>query len=184
MARFFSQHPNPWGWNPTQYGGLPTQFTYLPGLTYPAAGAMRLFPSAATEHVYRIVASTLACLGPAALFLFAFYFTRSRGWAAATALAYTFFSPCYGLIHTISRDRGYVYLPWRLQVLVKYGEGPHNAGLTLLPLALMASWAAAVGTRYWRILAAAVLLAAITLTNWVAALALAFCGLTAWPASG
>src|ERR1700676_4468261 len=27
MARFFSAHPNPWGWNPMQYCGLPAQFT-------------------------------------------------------------------------------------------------------------------------------------------------------------
>ena len=27
MARFFAEHPNPWGWNPTQYCGLPAQFT-------------------------------------------------------------------------------------------------------------------------------------------------------------
>jgi hypothetical protein len=37
MARFFSQHSNPWGWNPTQYCGLPSQFTYLPVLPYLAA---------------------------------------------------------------------------------------------------------------------------------------------------
>ncbi|MGH9662379.1 MAG: hypothetical protein ACRD96_27760, partial [Bryobacteraceae bacterium] len=29
MARFFAHNPNPWGWNPWQYCGLPIQNTYL-----------------------------------------------------------------------------------------------------------------------------------------------------------
>ncbi|MCX6631013.1 MAG: hypothetical protein NTW28_25655 [Candidatus Solibacter sp.] len=57
--------------------------------------------------------------------------------------------------------------------MAKYGEGPHNTGLTLLPVALVAVWLAGKRRSYPRILLAAVLLAAIPLTNWVAAFALA-----------
>lgn len=178
MARFFSTHPNPWGWNPMQYCGLPAQFTYVPGLPYLAVAAGRLAPSFEIDHVYRIVTSTFACLGPATLFLFAVYFTGSRWWPLAIAVAYTFFSPSYYLIRMIDVDRGTAYLPWRLQVLVKYGEGPHNAGLTLIPWALVAVWKAGVSQGFRRIFVAALLLAAVALTNWVAALALAFCCLT------
>ena len=174
MGRFVAEHPNPWGWNPTQYCGLPTQYTYLPALTYMAAALDRLFPTDA-EYTWRLLTAMLTCLGPSTLYLFVRYFTRSRGWALATALVYTFFSPLYGLIGTIDKDRGLVQLPWRIQVFAKYGEGPHNAGLTLLPLALIAAWVAATGRRYWHIFVCAVLLAFITLTNWVAALALAWC---------
>ena len=177
MARFLASHPNPWGWNPQQYCGLPTQFTYLPGLPYLAALLIRALPAWEPGHVYRIVAATLACLGPVTLFLFSLYFTRNRWWALAAALAYTFVSPVYGLARQIDKDRGLVQLPWRLHVLAKYGEGPHNAGLTLLPLALIALWAAATGRKYWQILVAAVMLAAVTLTNWVAGAALALCSL-------
>ena len=70
MARFIAAHPNPWGWNPMQYCGLPTQFTYLPGLPYLSALAMRAFPRAEPLHVYRIVTAVFACLGPAAVFFF------------------------------------------------------------------------------------------------------------------
>ncbi len=175
MARFFAFHPNPWGWNPLQYCGLPARFTYLPGVPYLAALLIRLQPTADPVHMYRIVVASLACLGPASLFLFVLYFTKSRGWAAATAAAYSIFSPSYGLIEEISHDRGVVYLPWRIQLLAKYGEGPHNAGLTLLPIAIVALWAAAVGKGFKRIFSAAVALAAVALTNWVAALALALC---------
>lgn len=175
MARFFSAHPNPWGWNPTQYCGLPAQFTYVPGLLYVAAAARRLAPSIEIDHVYRIVASMFACLGPATLFLFAVYFTGSRWWALVIALAYTFLSPSYLLVPAIDVDRGTAYLPWRLQVLVKYGEGPHNAGLALIPLALAAAWEAGVSQGFRPLFVASLLLAAVALTNWIAALALAFC---------
>jgi hypothetical protein len=32
MARFLSQHPDPWGWNPLPYCGIPTQFLYVPNM--------------------------------------------------------------------------------------------------------------------------------------------------------
>jgi hypothetical protein len=175
MARFFWEHPSPWGWNPTQYCGLPAQFTYLPGLPYLAAAMSRLIPAIAPDYGYRILAALFACLGPATLFFFVLYFTRSRGWALAVALAYTFYSPLYYFVSAIDRDRGLAYLPWRLQVLMKYGEGPHNLGLTLIPLALVAVWRAGVGKGFRSLLAAALLLAAVALSNWIAALALAFC---------
>lgn len=175
MARFFSEHPNPWGWNPTQYGGMPAQFTYLPALPYLAAAVSRAAPNLGVDYAYRLVASALACLEPVTLFGFVLYFTGSRWWGASAGLAYTFFSPAYYAIHAIDMDRGAAYLPWRLQVLVKYGEGPHNAGLTLLPLAMVALWETATRPGFRRMLVAALLLAAVTLTNWVAALALAFC---------
>ncbi len=178
-ARFISSHPNPWGWNPTQYLGLPTQFTYLPVLHYFAAIWMRLLPWLDPEHVYRIVTVTLACLVPVSVFVCVLYFTRSRWWALATGLAYSLFSPAYYFFWQIDSDRGFALLPWRIQVLVKYGEGPHNAGLVLLPLAIVAVWRAATGKGYSRILLAAVLMAGVTLINWVAAMALAWCCLMA-----
>jgi hypothetical protein len=178
MVRFFAAHPDPWGWNPTAYCGLPAQFTYLPGLPYLAAAVTWLAPGLEPAYAYRLITAVLACLGPVSVFFFVLYFTGSRRWALAAALAYTLCSPSYGLFRTIEKDRGIVQLPWRIQVLAKYGEGPHNAGLTLLPMAVVALWAAAAGRKRRQILAAALLLAALALTNWVAALAAALCALT------
>jgi hypothetical protein len=173
ISRFVTEHPNPWGWNPFAYCGLPTQFLYLPVVPYTVASLIWI-THAPHELVYRIFTSALTCLGPAILFFLVVYFTKSRLWAMIAAIVYTLFSPAYGLFDQIHRDRGLTELPWRVQVLVKYGEGPHNAGLALLPLAVIALWAAGTGRRYWQIFVAAVVLALITLTNWVAALALAF----------
>ncbi len=174
MVRLFSEYPNPWGWNPTQYCGLPVQFTYLPLVPY--LGALLVWLARLEPvYAYRLLTAVFACLGPATLFLLVRRFGGSRGWALATALGYTLFSPAYGLIQQIDHDRGLVQLPWRVQVLAKYGEGPHTVGLALLPLALVAVWSAATGRKYRSIFVAAVLLAAVSLANWVAALALAWC---------
>jgi hypothetical protein len=173
MARFIAQNPSMWGWNPLQYCGLPVQFMYVPALHY-ATALVSWVSRGDPVYVYKLLTATGACLGPASFFIFVRYFTNSRGWAVAAALAYTFFSPAYGVIRQVDRDRGLAYLPWRLHVFTKYGEGPHNAGLTMLPLAWIATWSAATAGRYWRLFVCAVLFALITLTNWVAALALAF----------
>ncbi len=172
MARFISEHPNPWGWNPFPYCGLPTQFMYVPAIPYLAGLSMRLLPHTPPDFVYRTIVALATCLGPVTAFLFAVHFTRSRRWSFAMAVVYSVFSPSYGLFPAVEKDRGLVQLPWRVQVLAKYGEGPHNTGLTLLPLAWIATWVTATTASYWRLVTAALLLAVIPLTNWVAALAL------------
>ncbi len=173
MARFVAEHPNPWGWNPFPYCGLPTGFMYVPGLPYLTALWIHLLPHVTPDAIYRTIVSLATCLGPVTLFLFALYFTRSRRWAFAAALAYTFISPSYALFPAVEKDRGVAQLPWRIQVLAKYGEGPHNTALMLIPLALLAIFRAAKGRSYRKIFAAAVVLAAIPLCNWVGAFALA-----------
>jgi len=127
MARFVAAYPNPWGWDPFPYCGLPTHFLYVPAVPYFAALWIRLLPHVAPEFVYRLVVALATCLGPVTLFLFALRFTQDRRWAFAAAVAYTLFSPSYGLFPAVEKDRGIVQLPWRLQVLAKYGEGPHCA---------------------------------------------------------
>jgi hypothetical protein len=177
MARFVSEHPNPWGWNPFPYGGLPTQFMYSPVLPYLSAAWMRLLPHLPPNIVYRTIVGFAACLGPVSLFYFAFYFTRSRTWSMLGALGYSVFSPSYALFPAVERDRGIAQLPWRIQVLAKYGEGPHNTALMLIPVALLAVWLAAKakGRIYPRVLYAAIVFAVAALTNWVGAFALAIC---------
>jgi hypothetical protein len=173
MARFLSQHPNPWGWNPLPYCGLPTQFMYVPNLPYLSAFFIRLLPHVTPDSVFRTIVGLMTCLGPVTLFLFALYFTGSRRWSFLMAICYSLLSPSYALFPAVDNDRGIAQMAWRVRVLAKYGEGPHNTGLTLLPLALMALWRAATGSGYARILASALLLAVIPLTNWVAAFGLA-----------
>lgn len=177
MARFISQHPNPWGWNPLPYCGLPTQFMYVPGVPYVSALFIHLLPNVPPDAVYRTIVGLMTCLGPVTLFFFALYFTGNRKWSFATAIGYTLLSPSYTLFPAVEKDRGIAQISWHMKVLAKYGEGPHNSGLTILPLALIGLWRAAKGRGYRLLLASALLLAAIPLTNWVAAFGLAISSL-------
>jgi hypothetical protein len=177
MARFVSEHPSPWGWNPLQYCGLPVQFMYVPALPYLAALWIHLLPHVAPDNIFRFLVGLFTCLGPVTMFLFAVQFTGSRRWALVAAVCYSLFSPSYGLFPAVEKDRGIVQLPWRVQVLAKYGEGPHNTALMLLPLGLLALWRAAKSRAYPRIFLAAVVLAAIPLVNWVGAFSLAISSL-------
>jgi hypothetical protein len=172
-ARFISEHPNPWGWNPFQYCGIATRFLYVPVLPYFTAMLVHVIPHASVDYTYRATVSLAACLGPATMFLFALYFTRSRRWSFLAGLAYSLLSPSYGLFPAVEQDRGIVQLPWRIQILAKYGEGPHDTALMLIPLVLLAVWLAATKRGYPRILAAASLLALTPLVNWLGAFALA-----------
>jgi hypothetical protein len=172
-TRFIAGHPNPWGWNPFQYCGIPTRFLYVPAIPYFTALLVHLIPHTPVDYAYRVVVSLATCLGPVTLFFFALYFTRSRRWSFLAAVAYSLLSPSYGLFPAVEKDRGLVQLPWRVQVLAKYGEGPHDTALMLLPLVLLAVWLASTKRGYPRLLAAAALLALTPLLNWLGAFALA-----------
>jgi len=119
IARFVSQHPNHWGWNPLPYCGLPVQFMYVPLLPYLSAAWMHLLPHVSPDTIYRTIVALCTCLGPVTLFAFALHFTGSRWWALAAALVYSVVSPSYGLFPAVEKDRGIVQLPWRIQVLAK-----------------------------------------------------------------
>ncbi|MBI3281786.1 MAG: hypothetical protein HYZ57_18330, partial [Acidobacteria bacterium] len=170
-ARFIAAHPHLWGWNPLQYCGLPTQFTYVPALPYLSA-LLTWVTGWPTELSYRLITATAVCLAPVSVFLLVRFFTGARWWALGAAVACTMFSPAYGLVRQIMLDRGVVQLPWRIHIIAKYGESPHSTGLALMPLAVIALWAAATSRSYRKLVLASGLLAAVTLTNWVAGLAL------------
>lgn len=184
MARFFAAHPSPFGWAPLQYSGLPSHLWYLPVIPYTGAAAMLLMPFTEPYHAYRLWVVTLACLAPVTLFYFVYRFTGQRRWAGFTAILFTLVSFSYAIFPALNLDRGYNTIPWRLQLLVKYGEGPHNAGVMLAPLALVALWRAGQEWGFRRVFLAAALLAAVCLTNWVAAFSLAWCCLAMLAAWG
>jgi hypothetical protein len=174
ITRFISEHPNPWGWNPQQYAGQPTQFSYPPLIPY-AAATLHWISGMEPFQSYRSLIAFLACLGPVALAAAFYYFTRSLFWSLLAGFAYTFCSPAYGLFKSIDADRGLYYLPWRLLVLMKYGEGPHIAGLTMLPLILVAVHRATQRPGFRPLFLAAFAMALAPLTNWLSAFGLTVC---------
>lgn len=174
ITRFVSEHPNPWGWNPQQYAGQPTQFTYPPLIPYKAA-MMHWITGIEIFRAYRITVAIAACLGPVTLAFAFFYFTRSLFWSLALGIAYSFGSPIYGIFEKVDADRGVYYLPWRLLVQLKYGEAPHVVGLTLLPLILVALRWGMARRDVFSLFVMAVALAMAPLTNWLCAFSVALC---------
>jgi hypothetical protein len=65
------------------------------------------------------------------------------------------------------------HTPWRLWVLLQYGEGPHISALSLLPFALAFAWLALEKRRLPALAAAALFCALVALTNFYGATGLA-----------
>ncbi|MFN0100532.1 MAG: hypothetical protein ACKV2U_00420 [Bryobacteraceae bacterium] len=174
MARLFADNPDYLSWNPLQYGGIPMHYVYLPLLPYFDALWLWLIPNADATHVHRAVCAMAIFLGPVLALLFVYDWTGRLVPAIYSSLALTFLSPLYGLIETLALDIGIMQVPWRIQVLIKYGEGPHTVGIVVFLASLLLVRRAAIRPGFPILLAAAVSLAATVLTNWVAGLALAF----------
>ena len=181
IARYLRTHWTDMTWFPLWYGGVPYQNTYPPLLHWCVAlvAFVRGFTPA---HAYHWTTAVFYCLGPVALFALVRALSGSRWAGLAAGMIYTALSPSAWLIADIARDMGSAWHPRRLQALVQYGEGPHVAALTLLPLAILLLHLAMEKRKPHWTLAAALGLAAVVLTNWLAGFALAmamFCYLLA-----
>ncbi len=159
-------------WWPAWYMGIPFQNAYPPLLHFLVAGAAAAARvSAARAHHF--VSALFYCFGPVWAYCAAVRITGRKAESFLAALVYSVVSPSALLIPEVAGDIHGMWNDRRLQVLMVYGEGPHIASVALLPLAL---WLFEIErekrTALWNF-AAAVGLAAVVLTNWLGAFALA-----------
>lgn len=178
IARWVLENWRDLTWFPLWYGGIPFQNTYPPlhhMLVALVAGLGDLTPALA----YHATTAVFFSLGPVTLFLLALRLSRSLAYSFGAALFYSLVSPSAFLISAVRHSVGGLWNPRRLQALVQYGEGPHVASMTLLPLALLLLVLAFEKRRpvWW--LLAALGLASVPLTNWLGAAALAM-AVAAW----
>jgi hypothetical protein len=172
ISRYAMAHWRDLTWFPLWYNGIPYQNTYPPLLHLGVAliAWMRGFTPA---HAYHWTIALAYCLGPVTVYAVVRRLSESR-WAGFMAGAiYTALSPSAFLIADVARDTGSVFRPRRLHTLLAWGEGPHVAAMTLLPVAFLMVHLAVRKRRPVYISLAAVALAAVVLTNWLAAFALA-----------
>lgn len=170
-ARFLIQHwPHP-HWQPLWYTGTRFDYIYPPALRYGTAIISKLtgFWPVKAYHFYTAL---LYAIGIAGVYLFMRVGTRSRGSAWLGAVATALMSPIF-LFMPQFRNDSWMLEPWRLGVLVKYGEGPHMSALALIPIALAFTWLAMEKRRPWAVALAAIFAAAVTSNNFYGATALA-----------
>lgn len=172
LSQYFLNHPFSFGWFPLWYNGIPYPNTYPPLLHVVVAGVAWLFRiSPALAH--HAVCAAMYSLGPVTLFLMAGRLSNAWGASFLASLAYSLLAPSTWLIPAVRSWAGGGSNIARLQSLVKFGDGPHVAALTLLPLAILALHCALEKWCSAGAIAAATALAAVVLTNWLGAFALA-----------
>jgi len=171
ISRFLAERWPDVRWFPFWLNGVPFENTYFPLLQVivaMVAKALHCSPALA----YHAVTAGFYCLGPVCLFLFAWKASKLLHTAFFSGLVYSLWSPSL-LLPAVRNDIGSWHNARRLQTLVHYGEGNHNTGLSLLPLALLCAWLAIARPKFVWSVAAGILLGAMVLTNAFAAADLA-----------
>lgn len=171
ISRYMLAHWGDLSWFPGWYGGIPAQNTYPPLLHWLAALAAFL-RGISPALAYHWVTAIFYCLGPVTLFALALRLTKSPWAAFCSGMLYSALSPSEWFMPAIAQDGGQWH-PERLRDLINYGEGPHVAALTLVPLALLLLDLALTRKRIGYSISAAAAFAAVALTNWIGAVALA-----------
>ena len=173
IGRYAAAHWPHIAWWPLWFGGMPIGNVYEPALHLVSAtliGAGGLGPARA----YHVAVGLAYCLGPVTLFWLALRLSRNLWASLATGLLYSLASPSAWLVGAIRDDIGGPGHASRLHAAVHYADSPHMAGLTLVPLAILAFDFALERRTMWPYALAACAMAAVPLTNIPAAIVLAF----------
>jgi hypothetical protein len=129
------------GWYPCWYGGMPFEYTYQPLLPHLAA-AVSLVTSWTTPHAFHFCVALFYACGPVALYLLVLGLSQRLDTAIFAALCYSLWSPSALLVPAIAQDIGGVWHARRLYNAVVYADSPQIAGLTMVPLVILAvHWA-------------------------------------------
>ena len=174
LARYIANHLGQLTWFPLWYGGIPYR-RYLSaapphGLR---TGSRRRRHFARTGAPLRDGYGLCARSGDALLDGVASQ-RQSRRCAFAAAVSYSLISPACLLVKEVRFDAGGWFAARRLNTLIVYGEGPHLTAMCLLPLAIGLLHVALTKRSPWYYVLAALGIAAVPLSNWLGAMALAF----------
>lgn len=170
-GRFLSENlPHP-GYQPLWYGGTRFDYIYPPALRYGTALLSKgfgLIPARA-YHLYTAIFYTL---GIGFIYLLVRTGSRVRAYAWFAALAAATISPTYLFLAHIRADTQ-PFMPQRLNVLVRYGEGPHITSLSILPVALALAWYGLRAGKHRWLAGSAIACAAVVSNNFYGATSLA-----------
>jgi hypothetical protein len=172
LARYIRDHFPDLTWMPLWYGGIPFPDCYPP-LLHTLVAAVSGLGRIDIGLAYHAVVATLYSLGPVTLYRAGRRIGAQRMAAFLACVGYSLLSPAIWLGKELRHDIGGWFAPCRLDAMVRWGEGPHIASLTLLPLALGLMHVALHRRRIAWYFAAALAMAAVALSNWIGGMALA-----------
>jgi hypothetical protein len=133
-ARYIlDQWPHP-RWHALWYCGTRFDYVYPPLTRYGAAIASRIFHVVPAQG-YHIYIALMYCLGVAGVYFLVRIGGRSRHTAWIAAAAHALLSPVYLLLKS-HRDDSLLMMPQRLNVMLKWGEGPHMSAFAIIPWAI------------------------------------------------
>lgn len=168
-GHFLADHwPHPL-WQPLWYCGTRFDYIYPPVLRY---GTALLTNFVIPVEAYHLFTAIFFCLGIAGVYFLVRAMGGTRGQALVSALGCLFLSPSFLLLKSARLDSPNL-MPWRLGVLVRYGEGPHMSALAILPYALGFAFLALRKNRPGALAVASIFSALLVLTNFYGATALA-----------
>lgn len=169
-ARYIRDHwPHP-SWHALWYCGNRFDYVYAPGTRYGAAIASMLL-DVSPARGYHIFIAAMYCLGIAGVYFLVRTGTGSRGAAWLAGCADALLSPVFLLLKQYRQDSLH-WMPQRLNVLIKWGEGPHMCAMAIIPFALAFTLLAFRNGSRRMIAAAALCCALVVLNNLYGALAL------------
>lgn len=183
ISRQWMTHGIDFGWWPLWYMGIPGQNTYPPLLHILVAvfGSLAGVSAALSHHA---VTAAFYCFAAITVYWLVRGFTGQWKRALLTGVIFSVVSPSVLLIPNIQGDTGAIFCPRRTHTLIVFGDGPHVVSITLIPLALVLLHYAVTRRKGYLILAAALGIASVALTNWLGTFALVaaiFCYLLARP---
>ena len=123
-------------WNPYWYAGFPMRYSYVPLLPVSTAILGSLIGD--FGRAYHLLAGLAYALVPVSLFFLMRYLTKNSLAALAGALIFSLAPSLSNLFASVRAAQGLFqqtnFPPWRMLVMVFYGEGPHTLAQVFLPL--------------------------------------------------
>ncbi len=172
IAAHIREHPFDSGWWPNWNCGMPFRYTYQPMLHYLVA-LVSAITNLSAARSFHFTLGIFYAAGPVTFFYMVRRLSSKYSTAAFAALFYSLCSPSTWLMPDVAADIDGILHARRLHTAVVYGDGPHVAGLTLVPLALLLIDRARERRTVPRIFLAALGSIAVLLVNVPAALVLA-----------
>ncbi|MDQ2948155.1 MAG: hypothetical protein M3Y27_19840 [Acidobacteriota bacterium] len=163
ISRFIIHYWPHLDWFPWWFGGEPFENTYTPMLHFLDA-AFAGITGCSPARAFNFVTAFFFVTGPVFLFLFSWRVSKFLETSFFAALMYSLFSSSV-VFQTFRHDVGGMWNPWRIRVLVGYGEGPHTVVLSFLPLVLLAVYLAVETRRYVWAVAAGLGMSFLVLVN-------------------